>query len=225
MLNNQSIKNYIICIGCNYNGSLSGCVNDSIAMYNTFSKFNPEKIYLLNDDLEPVTTDILEKILNEIHENAKISNYKITITFAGHGHIGGKIQLSNTIIDYHNLYELINKNSKRLFELLLILDCCYSGGYINLKTYHNISNIEIITSCNSSQKSSESSSCQLVNRIVKKEFKSIKNCYYIGVFTYNFTNIIEKLIIEKKQLSWENIFNNNIWDIIQEIADQTYQIK
>lgn len=226
MLNNQSLKNYIICIGCNYNGSLSGCVNDSIAMYNTLSKLNPEKIFLLNDDLEPVTTGIIGKILKEIHENASFSNYKITITFAGHGHVGGKIQLSDKIIDYNKLYELINKDSKRLFQLLLILDSCYSGGFINLKSFGNIANIEIITSCNSSQKSSESTSCQLIKRInKKKDFVPIKNCFYIGVFTYNFTNIVEQLIIEDLELSWENIFSNNIWDIIKEIADQTYQIK
>jgi hypothetical protein len=226
MLNNQLLKNYVICIGCNYNGSLSGCVNDSIAMYNTLSKLNPEKIYLLNDDSKPVTTDILGNILKEIHENSKFSNYKIIITFAGHGHVGGKIQLSDKIIDYYKLYELINHNSKKLFELLLILDCCYSGGFVNLKSFGKISNIEIITSCNSSQKSSESTSCQLKLRINKiKNFIPIKNCFYIGVFTYNFTNILDQLILEEKDLSWQNIFSDNIWDIIDDIADQTYQIK
>ena len=226
MLHNQLLKNYIICIGCNYNGSLSGCVNDSIAMYNTFSRLNSEKIYLLNDDKEPVTTDNIFKIIKEIHDTANFSNYKITITFAGHGHIGGKIQLSDKIIDYNTFYELINNNSKKLFQLLLIFDCCYSGGFINLKTFGNISDIVIVTSCNSSQKSSESTSCQLKLRIDNvHDFIPINKCYYIGVFTYNFTNIITQLLSDNLELSWKNIFSNKIWDIISTIADQTYQIK
>ena len=224
MLNNQLQKTYILCIGCNYNGSLSGCVNDSIAMYNTLSKFNPVKIYLLNDDKTKVTTDSIYKILKEIHDNNH-DNYKIIITFAGHGHNGGKIQLSDRIIDYKTLYQLINENSTKLFELLIILDCCHSGGFVNLKTYKNISNISVITSCNSSQKSSESTSCQLLKRINIVDFIPNKNCYYIGIFTFNFTNIIEDLMIKNIEISIENIFNNKIWEIISDIADQTYQIK
>ena len=30
---------------------------------------------------------------------------------------------------------------------------------------------------------------------------------------------------KKKEISIENIFNNKIWEIISNIADQTYQIK
>ena len=32
---NKNTKDYFVCVGCNYNGSLSGCINDSIALYNT----------------------------------------------------------------------------------------------------------------------------------------------------------------------------------------------
>ena len=49
---NKEIKNYFIIIGCNYNGSLSGCINDSYSMYNTFSKIPNEEIYLLTDNKE-----------------------------------------------------------------------------------------------------------------------------------------------------------------------------
>jgi hypothetical protein len=226
MFNKKNINNYIICIGCNYNGSLSGCVNDSIAMYNTFSRLKNEEIYILNDDTEIVTTDKIRKIVNEIHNKSEHAPYRIIFTFAGHGHNGGKIQLSNKIVSSSDLYQLINDGSKRLFELLLILDSCYSGGFINLKTYKNICDITVITSCSSSQKSSESMSQKLKNKEYILPYKTKKkDSYYIGVFTYNFTSIIEDLIKKEKEITLDNIFNNEIWCIVSKIASQTYQIK
>ena len=211
----KNLKNYFICIGCNYNGSLSGCVNDSKEMFNTFSKIDNEEIYLINDQETPVTVELLRNRIKEIHEMSKNMKYRIVLSFAGHGHSGGKIQLSDSILSNTKLFEIINTNSSKLFELILILDSCYSGGFINLKTYKNISNIIVITSCNSSQKSSESISTKY----------DTKENYYIGVFTYNFTSIINNLIENNQELTIENIFNNDIWLIISKIANQSYQIK
>tara|TARA_B100001093_G_scaffold511999_1_gene581016 strand:+ start:68 stop:745 length:678 start_codon:yes stop_codon:yes gene_type:complete len=225
MLNNPKLRNYVISIGCNYNGSLSGCVNDSIAMYNTFYKLNNVKNYILNDEDEVVTTEKIKDIVKKIHNSPQTEDYRIIFTFAGHGHTGGKIQLSSEIIDYKTLYEILNYESKRLFNLLIILDSCYSGGFINLKTYKNISDITVITSCSSSQKSAESMSDKLRNYKGILDFKSINDCFYIGVFTYNFTSIVDNLIDTFKELTIENIFRNDIWNLISEIANQSYQIK
>ena len=208
-------KNYFICIGCNYNGSLSGCINDSKEMYNTFSKIENEGVYLINDQDSPVTVELLRNRIKEIHEISQNKKYRIVLSFAGHGHSGGKIQLSDNILTNTELFELINDGSSKLFELILILDSCYSGGFINLKTFKNISDISVITSCNSSQKSSES---------ISTKYETEEN-YYIGVFTYNFTSIINSLIENDKEITINNIFNNDIWFIISKIANQTYQIK
>ena len=44
------------------------------------------------------------------------------------------------------LYETINNGSVKEFELIVILDCCYSGGFTNLGKYGNIDKTTVITS-------------------------------------------------------------------------------
>ena len=105
------------------------------------------------------------------------------------------------------------------------MDSCYSGGFVNLKSYKNIFDISVITSCNSSQKSSESLSDRLINKVGILEYLKINNCYYIGVFTYNFIDIIDNLLNLNKEITFDNIFSEKIWSIISYIANQTYQIK
>jgi len=223
---NKNTKDYFVCVGCNYNGSLSGCINDSIALYNTFINLNNEKVYILNDDKKNVTTSEITKIIKEIHNISKQSPYRIIFTFAGHGHLGGKIQLSNEIISCTDLYSLINNGSTRLFELIIILDCCYSGGFINLKTFKNICDITVITACNSSQKSSESmSQYNKNNKNILPYQMNDKDNYYIGVFTYTFTKILQELLDNNKDITLDNIFNNEMWCIVSKIGNQTYQIK
>jgi hypothetical protein len=224
MLNDTNLKDYVISIGCNYNGSLSGCINDSILMYNTFSKMNKE-CYLLNDKSNIITSEKIKEIVKKIHNLPKSSRYRIIFTFAGHGYAGGKIQLSNEIISYNELYDILNYESQELFKLIIILDSCYSGGFVNLKSYKNIFDISIITSCNSSQKSSESLSDKLINKVGILEYITIDDCYYIGVFTYNFTDIIDNLLNLNKEITIDSIFSEKIWSIISYIANQTYQIK
>ena len=77
----KEINNYFIIIGCNYNGQLSGSINDANAMYNTFSKIHNENIYLLTDDKEKINKEIIQEKIESIHKkeelNKKNSLYQV----------------------------------------------------------------------------------------------------------------------------------------------------
>ena len=94
---NKEKKNYFIIIGCNYNGKLSGCINDAYSMYNTFSNIPNEEIYLLTDNKEKINKKIIENKIQSIHKKEnKNSNslYQIILTFSGHGEPNGILKLS-----------------------------------------------------------------------------------------------------------------------------------
>ncbi len=62
---------------------------------------------------------------------------------------------------------------------------------------------------------------------LEKQYELVgkKNNYYNGVFTYNFTEIINWLIKNNKEITIENIFVDSIWNTISIISGQSYQIK
>ena len=197
-------------------------------MYNTFQLVPNSEYYLLKDSEHKITKESIKKIVNNIHLKEKDSNipYQIIFSFAGHGYNGGIIRLSHENINCQELYELFNSESHRKFDLLIILDCCYSGGFNLIKNYGNIGKVIIITSCNSSQKSAESISIIEEKKILKEKYEICKNGnYYIGIFTYNFTNVLKKLILSNKIFEIEDIFKSSIWTTISLICKQTYQIK
>jgi hypothetical protein len=222
-------KKYFILVGCNYGGKLSGCINDAYSMYNTFSKLSNKELFILTDKDEKVTKESIIKIVNLIHDKEKKLNtpYQIIFTFAGHGHTGGSIQLSDGNVVCKELYEMLNSGSVRKFELIVILDCCYSGGFDNLNKYGNIKKTLVVTACNSSQRSAESISTIRNDGKLEKQYELVgkKNNYYNGVFTYNFTEIINWLIKNNKEITIENIFVDSIWNTISIISGQSYQIK
>ncbi|VVU95300.1 Caspase domain [seawater metagenome] len=220
-------KNYFIIVGCNYGGQLAGCINDAKAMFNTFKQLPNSELHLITDEKEKVNQESIINIVNSVHEKEKNLNtpYQIFFTFAGHGHPGGSIQLSNGNVVCKELYEIFNSGSVRKFELIVVLDCCYAGGFDNLNKYGNIKNTLVITSCNSSQRSAESISNLRNNELEKKYDICKEKNYYIGVFTYNFTEIINWLIKNNKEIKLENIFIDSIWNTIAIIGKQSYQIK
>ena len=221
-------KNYFILVGCNYEGELCGCTNDAVALYNTFQLVSNSEYFLLKDTEQKITKESIKKIVNNIHLKEKENNvpYQIIFFFAGHGYQGGILRLSNENINCHDLYELFNSESNRKFDLLILLDCCYSGGFNLIKKYGNIREVTIITSCNSSQRSAESISIVKEAIILKEKYEICKNGnYYIGIFTYNLSNILRKLILSNKTFKVEDIFTSSIWSTISMICKQTYQIK
>ena len=224
----NKIRNFFIIVGCNYT-NLSGCVNDAYLMYNLFKKNDNNRIILFTDKEKKVLKEEIKNSIIEIHKENNLSNipYRIIFTFAGHGYSNGSIQLSDCRVSCNELYNLLNSDSCNNFEVIIILDSCYSGGFTNLGTYGNICKITVITSCNSSQKSVES--VATINNINNNNFKKLdcfnNNNFYTGIFTYNFTNIVEELLIKKKKITLENIFNNSIWNNISIIGNQSYQIK
>jgi hypothetical protein len=226
---NKEKKNYFIIIGCNYNGKLSGCINDAYSMYNTFSNIPNEEIYLLTDNKEKINKKIIENKIQSIHKKEnKNSNslYQIILTFSGHGEPNGILKLSENDLKCKELYEIINYGSNKKFELIVILDCCYSGGFTNLGKYGNIDKSTIITACNSSQQSAESITVNITVKNTKIKYdRNEKGDYYIGIFTFNFTKIINNLIEKEKEINTDNIFKDKIWNNIDVICKQSYQIK
>ena len=167
-------KNYFILIGCNYNEELCGCTNDAVAMYNTFQLVPNSEYHLLKDSEHKITKESIKKIVI-IFTLKKDSNvpYQIIFSFAGHGYNGGIIRLSQENINCQELYELFNSESHRKFDLLIILDCCYSGGFNLIKKYGNIGEV-IIIPCNSSQNQQKVFQSLKKKKFLKRNMKFVK---------------------------------------------------
>ena len=221
-------KNILTIILGNNINNLFGCCNDAILMYNFFYSFYLQnKIWLkpyilLNHN---ITTNNIKQI---IKENSDIE--KILIFFSGHGYYN-KIQFGKKIINKFDFYNLINDSILYEIELILILDACYSGSFIANKKYSKIIKILFISSCNSKQQSNEglsnfNSKYYKYKKPLKNEIYKTNNSYnlIIGIFTFNFY----KLIINNKLFQiekWKNINNYKIWNNINNICNQTIQIK
>ncbi len=179
-----------MCLGMN-NGGLKGCENDSKLAFNYFSKFNPKLLRNIKELKDNINIYHLEK-----------EEYTIILTYAGHD--------SNIL---GNLNSLITNGAKRKFNILIILDCCHSGKIQKINS-ELINKQLIITACKSNQNSAESvSQLQGVN---ENGYNLIKNNnYHIGVFTYNFFNLL------RRHRDLEKVIKDPIWKDIEFISKQT----
>jgi hypothetical protein len=201
----------IISIGNNSN-SLLGCENDAILFYNI--NFNYPKQLLLGKN---ATLKNLNKIFST---NNKINN--IIIFFSGHGFKGGCLNLYDGILKPIEIYELINSNLNDNVDLYLILDCCYSGGFPQIKNFNKIKNTYILASCHENEKSAE-----IILNYDYKYFKFwkpsvINKKITLGLFTVNMVEIVNKnkLFDIKK---W--FLNNEQWEELENISFQKIVIK
>lgn len=97
--------------------------------------------------------------------------------------------LSHNLISEKLISYEISKIKSR--DMILVLDCCYSGGIRNYFKYNNDKKVTILTSSSMSQKSAE--------------FKTFKH----GIFTYYFIQALKTKITDKnknKQISAEEAF-------------------
>jgi hypothetical protein len=201
----------IISIGNNSN-NLLGCENDSILFYNINFPFQKHLLLGKNATL---------KNLNKIfQQNNKKTN--IIIFFSGHGFKGGCLNLHDGILKPIEIYDSINSNFDNLINLYLILDCCYSGGFPQIKNFNKINNSYILASCQENEKSAE-----IIIPYNYKDFEywkpTINNKKIIlGLFTVNMVNIVKK----NKLFDIENWFiNDEYWKELENISFQKIVIK
>lgn len=216
---------YSILVGCNYKGGLKGAINDAKKMYNMFYYFHKrDERYkvpiILTDDKEKIETKKIQSVAKNIHENHPIDKkYTIIFFFAGHGHRRGKLGLSN--INGNQFINIITAGAKSEFSLLCILDCCHAGSF-NIPKHPLIKNVNIIASCRKNERSSESVSEKkgsIFNEIEYAMFKN--NNYYVGVFTYNFVDLVEKY----KKIDLDKIIKDMVWLDVGFIAKQNISIQ
>jgi hypothetical protein len=201
----------IICIGNNSN-NLQGCENDAILFYNLGFLYPKHLLLGKNATL---------KNLNKIFQlNNKKTN--IIIFFSGHGFKGGCLNLSDGILKPIEIYDLINSNFKENIDLYLILDCCYSGGFPQIKNFNKIKNTYIIASCKENEKSAE-----IIINYNPKYFNNWKppitnKKITLGLFTHNLVEIIDKNnLIDIK--TWFD--KNDLWEELENISFQKIVIK
>jgi hypothetical protein len=172
--------------------NLLGCYNDASLFYNL--NIFQNKFILLNND---ATIIHLEKILKNNNNTTELF-----IFFSGHGFRGGCLKLYDTILKPSSLYELINNIFINQINLYLILDCCFSGGFPQIKNYNKIKNTLIIASSDKNEKSIESIVIYDEKLFIEYKPKIIKNYIVIGSFSYNFV----KMLLQKNILDINNIF-------------------
>ena len=172
--------------------NLLGCVNDASLFYNL--NIFQNKYILLNNDATIVN---LEKILK--HNN---NITELFIFFSGHGFRGGCLKLYDIILKPSSLYELINNIFINQINLYLILDCCFSGGFPQIKNFNKIKNTYIIASSDKNERSIECIVLYDDKLFIEHKPKIIKNNIVIGLFSYNFV----KMILSKNILNVENIY-------------------
>ena len=198
---------YSIIIG--YNNEAS--INDAIMIENLLLKLQKKNKKIL-DPLcftNNVNIDILRSKINEINNNN--FDHIILFYYSGHGNLNS-IGYNN--LDGNQINSLIETGKKSEFNKIVILDCCHANS-IKLPIENNL----VISSCDSSELSSESfSEIRSLNEnnkqyMYSKKFKRDKIEYYnfqIGIFTYNFCEIFGK----------DNFLNNSIWTTIKFISNQ-----
>lgn len=206
-------KNTSIFIG-NNSVNLLGCENDALLFYNLYIFQN--KNILLGDD---ATVKNIEKIFKN-----NLDTTDLFIFFSGHGFRGGCLKLYDIILKPSKLYDLINHNFVHPINLYLILDCCYSGSFPQLKNFNKIKNNIIIASSDKNEKSSESLILYEDKLFSEYKPKVNKNHIVIGLFSYHFI----KMILNKNIKDLNSIFlsfNEREWNDLQKIVKQNIIIK
>lgn len=223
-----------ICLGNNL-GNLYGSKNDAILFFNylytLYEKKDLEENWLKPNIL--LDSDVVVDNITKIIVDCKIRIDKILIFYSGHGFSDMRLNISkkntgNNIND-RELIEIINKSIKNSISLYVILDCCYSGKF-NITPFDKVKKINLISSCSSKEKSSESvSDLTILKPRLNKEYKNlnlIKKNLIVGVFTYN---LIDLMYSSKISLisEFQIVFNQkykSIWDTIKIISKQTPKI-
>ena len=214
-----------ICLG-NNNGNLYGCVNDSIIFYNYILNLSNR----LHEWLKPSILFNLDVNFNNIKEiiSKETTVNKILLFYSGHGFNNGYLNIySNTNSFCNNdtsLIKLIDESVENDIELYIILDSCYAGSF-KIVPYKKVKKIKLIASSQKNQMSSESFT--KMNNIYiedcinnyKETITTRKNNVTIGVFTYNFVDLLLKKKIYKID-EFKNVFTDSIWHIIKETGNQ-----
>tara|TARA_B100001093_G_C26761729_1_gene986031 strand:- start:506 stop:1195 length:690 start_codon:yes stop_codon:yes gene_type:complete len=217
---------FCICLGNNC-GNLNGSKNDSIIFYNYISNLS-ENDKLKEKWLKPnILFDsnvAVNNIKNLINKN---SFSKLLIYYSGHGYSNGNLNIydsNNCIINYNSLIREINSVLKNDIELYIILDSCYSGC-TNTVPFQRIKKINILTSSNCKQTSSESITG--INNLPLKikyhiaDLSITKKNLVVGVFTFNLVEQLVKLNI-KEISNFKDVFkiNKETWETIRIISKQ-----
>jgi len=201
----------LICIGNNSN-NLHGCENDAILFYNLDFLYSKHLLLGKNATL---------KNLNKIFQlNNKKKN--IIIFFSGHGFKGGCLNFSDKILKPIEIYDFINYNFENYIDLYLILDCCYSGGFPQIKNFNKIRNTFIIASCQENEKSSEIIIYYNSNYFELWKPKVFNKKIILGLFTVNLVEIIKNNILYDIT-KWLN--RKDYWEELENITSQKIVIK
>lgn len=203
-----------ICIGYNTN-NLFGCENDAILFFNL--NFLYPKYILLG---KKATIKNITKIFES---NNTLTN--IVIFFSGHGFTNGALKLYDKCLKPFELYEMINKNFIHPIKLYVILDCCYSGSFTQVKNFNKIINVFIISSCQNNETSTEIISIYNSDLFIERKPNNInKDNIVVGAFTIN----LVKLIKEKSLFNideWFLLKNELIWKELEDKIHQKINIK
>jgi len=143
---------------------LSGCISDARKMEKVLSKNQDGSpnfdCKVLTSDKDNITRDVLKENIIDLFKNkAEVTLFY----FSGHGttanNLGGFL-VTQDIIQYDegvsmsDCLALANKSNSR--QVIIILDCCYSGNFGNTPAIQNDTailreGISILTACRSSQ--------------------------------------------------------------------------
>ena len=210
-----------ICLG-NDSKNLLGCKNDSILIYNLIMEFVDKELeekwltpYLLFNE------NITEKKIKNIIKNSDIFN-KLFIYYSGHGLLDGSINIfTNNMISDINFIKVLDSYISSNIELYIILDSCYAGSF-KILPYNKIKKIHLIGSTKSNQKANESiinfNNLEKNIRYYKNSFNLFEDNIILGMFTYNFYNLLKKSIYSIN--NWNKILDDNIWYLIDKNLDQ-----
>ena len=206
-----------ILLGSNGPG-INGCENDAIIMYNLFYKY-----YLSNSLsdkwLKPhilLNNQVKLNLVEQIIESTSFS--KLIFYYSGHGYSKGQLSFASA----EQIYQSISSKLRQDIDITFILDCCKSGSFpIYCNKYSFIKKCNLIASCKSYQKSTESLAFddQDLFKYKKPFYKRTRN-FITGIFTYNFVNILFK-----ENTFTFNFRHNPIWLDIEYIAKQSLTIK
>jgi hypothetical protein len=214
-----------IIFGINGSG-LNGCINDAIIIYNLFKSFSTLN---KNNWLQPSLFLNEQAQLNNIKETLQKNTFsKIIFFYSGHGY--SRITDGNPVCrlafsSAKNIYQFISNHINQDIDITFILDCCHSGSFPILTDIPKIKKTKVISACTANQSSTESLSEDCHNHFpFKKPIYTKSISYIIGLFTFNFVNIIRKKNISISD-DFECILSDPIWKDISFIAKQTLTIK
>ena len=206
-----------ILLGSNGSG-LNGCENDAIVMYNIFYKFHLSNS-LSDKWLKPhilVNNQVKLNLIEQIIKNNIFD--KLIFYYSGHGYRNGRLSFANS----NQIYQVISQNINQKIEITFIIDSCHSGSFpLFSNHFPNITKSNLIASCKSYQKSTESLALDDLNifMYMKPKYKRDKN-FITGIFTYNLACILFK----ENKFSY-NFLKYPIWNDIEYIAKQSITIK